>query len=75
MQLLKRRIICKEQIQIENDKELRVDIIDGLRVSLRVTLKRNNKYHDDIVINLTRNETIKLCNVFKKILRGYISND
>jgi len=62
MQLLKRNITYKEKTETHNT--IRIDIIDAKRISLRFPTKNTNKTTQDIIINLTTEETNKL----KKII-------
>jgi len=55
MQLLKRKIKIEEETSIQD--QMRVDLIDGCRVSLRFPDKSKKA---DLLINLTAAETDKL---------------
>jgi len=55
MQLLKRKIKIEEEMKVQD--QMRVDITDGCRVSLRFSDKSKKA---DLVMNLTREETDKL---------------
>jgi len=62
MEYIKRKIKIEELSKIEK-KTMRIDIIDGMRMSLRFVDEDKTK---DIVLNFTKEETEKISKILKE---------